>query len=66
MKEITRIITAEITCIFEVDETKLEDVLAEKDAIAKAIKKCLPGEIGADDVTVIKMQDFVLDIEPKE
>ena len=66
MKENTRIITAEITCVFKVDDAKIDTILKEKDAIAGAIKKCMPKDIGADDVTVIKIQDFVRDIEPKE
>ena len=66
MKEITRIITAEITVIFKADDTKLDAFLNDHDVIAKGIKTSLPKEIGVDDVTVIKMQDFVRDIEPKE
>ena len=66
MKEITRIITAEITVIFRADDTRLEVVLNDHEAIANRVKKSLPKNINADDVTVIKMQDFVRDIEPKE
>lgn len=66
MKEDTRIITAEITCVFKAADATIDTILKEKDAIAGAIKKCMPKDIDADDVTVIKIQDFVRDIKPQE
>lgn len=66
MKEITKITTVQITRIFEVSDVLLGGILEDNDILSQAIETCMKKHLGADDVTVIKMQDFVRDIEPKE
>lgn len=66
MKEITRIITIEITDIRTVEDSELDSVLAERDTLAETVKKELPGVLDVDDATLVKVQDFVMDITEGE
>lgn len=55
MSELTRVVTAEITIIGQAEQ--MSDKEVEGKMVAEAIKKAL----NADDVNVIKVQDFVMD-----
>lgn len=60
MKEITRIITAQITIIEQVTYEEAVYIEQGKDIFTNNIKNDLKSQYGADDVTVT-VQDFMLD-----
>lgn len=55
MSELTRIITMQVTMISDAESAP--DKESVKVSVSDAIKKCL----GADDVNVLNVQDFLLD-----
>ncbi len=59
MKELTRIITVEITAITMTDdETKLKS----KEESAETVKELIENSLGGtDNVNVVKVQDFIVD-----
>lgn len=57
MKEITRVITAQITLIDTVDDDFADSVISSKDAAEKRFADDIKWIYSADDVTV-KIQDF--------
>lgn len=59
MKEITRIITAQITIIEQMPEYDAESVLACKDEAQENVKNTLQNLYKADDVKV-EIQDFMM------
>lgn len=61
MKELTRIITARITVIGKASD---EAHILPKEEAAKNIIEDIKDELGADDVVVDDIQDFIRDIEP--
>lgn len=63
MKEITRIITAQITIIEQMPEYDAESVLACKDEAQENVKNTLQNLYKADDVKV-EIQDFLMDKMP--
>ena len=60
MIEVTRIITARITVIAKADD---ETQVIPKEKAAKSIIEDIK-DLGADDVVVDNVQDFIRDIEP--
>lgn len=60
MKEITRIITAQITIIEQMPEYDAESVLACKEEAQENVKNTLQNLYKADDVKV-EIQDFLMD-----
>ena len=63
MKEITRIITAQITIIEQMPEYDAESVLACKEEAQENVKNTLQNLYNADDVKV-EIQDFLMDKMP--
>ena len=63
MKEITRIITVQITDIAKVNSEK--DVHS-KEEEAKAVAEMIKEELGVDDVVITNVQDFIRDVEEGE
>jgi putative NIF3 family GTP cyclohydrolase 1 type 2 len=61
MKEITTVITAEITVIKECKDEQADMVINHKPEELRALEKGLKRACGADDVTVAKVQYFVMD-----
>lgn len=59
MKEITRIVTAELTFIEKIDDEK-EEILTDKREVEKRIKL---GFDLVEDVNVLKVQDFEIEAE---
>lgn len=60
MKELTRIITAQITLIEQIEEKDEEEIIASKEEAQENVKAELQNLYCADDVTV-SIQDFVRD-----
>ena len=60
MKELTRIITAQITLIGQIEEKDEEEIIASKEEAQENVKNTLQNLYSADDVTV-NIQDFVRD-----
>lgn len=62
MMELTRVITAELTLVSYITERQYaEGALLEREAFQIA-KKQLPKEWNVDDVTLVRMQDFMREI----
>ena len=64
MKEITRIITVQITDVAQIDDDF--DFEENRERVRKTAGGVIKGLIGVDDAVVVDIQDFVRDIEPKE
>lgn len=64
MKEITRIITVQITDIAEVEDDF--DFKESKERTRKITADAIKEDYEVDDVVVLDVQDFIRDIEPKE
>lgn len=62
MKEVTRIVTAQITIIEKMAEKDVDMVLSVKDEAEKNVSDTLRKIYNADDVQV-NIQDFVMDKE---
>lgn len=60
MKELTRIITAQITLIGQMNEKDADTIIASKEEAQENVKNTLQNLYSADDVTV-SIQDFVRD-----
>jgi hypothetical protein len=60
MKELTRIITAQITLIEQMPEHDADTIIASKEEAQENVKNTLQNLYSADDVTV-SIQDFVRD-----
>lgn len=64
MKEITRIITVQITDIAKVEDNF--DFKKSKERTRKNVADAIKEDYEVDDVVVLDVQDFIRDIEPKE
>ena len=64
MREITRIITVQITDIAKIDDDF--DFEENRERVRKCAGGVIKELIGVDDAVVVDIQDFVRDIEPKE
>ena len=64
MREITRIITVQITDIAKVDDDF--DSAETKENVKKNAGEIIKNLLGCDDAVVVDVQDFILEIEPKE
>lgn len=62
MKEITRIITSQITIIEQMTDEDAELIVASKEEAEKNVVKTLQKLYGADDVTV-QIQDFAREVQ---
>lgn len=62
-REITRIMTIEITDICTVEESDLDAALSSKDTLAGVVKKELREFLHVDDATLVSVQDFVRDVK---
>lgn len=60
MKELTRIITAQITLIEQMPDDDADTIIASKEQAQQNVKDTLQNLYSADDVTV-NIQDFVRD-----
>ena len=60
MKELTRIITAQITLIEQMPDSDADTIIASKKEAQNNVKETLQKVYGADDVTV-SIQDFIKD-----
>ena len=60
MKELTRIVTVEITTIADIEN---EEEIFPADIAKEVIKGRLLDKIGCDDLVVTKIQDFIMDKE---
>lgn len=60
MKEITRITTVELTSILVVED---ETELPPKDKVKKSFEEGMKYMSNCDDAKVIRMQDFIRDVE---
>lgn len=64
MLELTRVITVELTLVSSMTERQYaEGALLEGEA-RQIAKKQLPKEWNVDDVTLVRMQDFIREISP--
>ena len=63
MKELTRIITVQITLIGNVND---ESAMVGKDECVKFVEQYLKDHTGSDDVKVIDVQDFIIDKDKPE
>lgn len=62
MKEITRIITVEITAIRKVDD---DCIPMEKNDASEVIKAVIRANFNTDNVNVVGVQDFIRDLDVK-
>lgn len=64
MLELTRVITVELTLVSRMTERQYaEGALLEEEG-SQIAKKQLPKEWNVDDVTLVRMQDFMREISP--
>lgn len=65
MKELTRIVTVELTTVDRIKAGEYPNIPNVKE-VSAIIRKHLPGQLDIDDANVIGVQDFVRDMDRKE
>lgn len=63
MKEITRIITIELTEIARIND---EDEIYTRDEVMREAPTHIKKALGVDDINIVKVQDFIREVEVKE
>lgn len=63
MKEVTRVITAQITGINKVDDNLSQ--ITSKDMATRVFVNGMKAISGADDIVILNIQDFIRDIDEK-
>ena len=65
MKEVTTIVTLEITSVVEYPDDKTEKVIEidRLDAFKQHLGESIKHELNVDDVVVTNIQDFVMDVK---
>ena len=62
MKEITMIITCEITTITTVSDNGTDELVAHKDDVEAKVREIIKRDLHSDDVNILNCQLFVRDV----